>query len=50
MLRDVTNIDISTTILGEQISMPLGIAPTAYQRMAHPDGEIAIAKGTMNLQ
>ena len=45
MLRDVTSIDISTTILGEKVSMPLGIAPTALQRMAHPDGECATAKG-----
>ncbi|XP_051159080.1 2-Hydroxyacid oxidase 1-like [Leptopilina boulardi] len=44
MLRDVTNVDITTTILGEKVSMPLGIAPTAMQRMAHPDGECANAK------
>lgn len=44
MLRDVTNVDITTTVLGEKVSMPLGIAPTALQRMAHPDGECANAK------
>ncbi|KZC06632.1 Peroxisomal (S)-2-hydroxy-acid oxidase GLO5 [Dufourea novaeangliae] len=43
-LRDVSKRDISTTILGEKISMPLGVAPTAMQRMAHPDGECANAR------
>ncbi|XP_046975660.1 2-Hydroxyacid oxidase 1 [Vanessa cardui] len=33
--------DLSTTIFGEKVSMPLGISPTAMQRMAHPDGETA---------
>ncbi|XP_046818746.1 peroxisomal (S)-2-hydroxy-acid oxidase GLO1 [Vespa crabro] len=43
-LRDVSKRDISTTILGEKISMPLGVAPSAMQRMAHPDGECANVK------
>ncbi|KAF7399176.1 hypothetical protein HZH68_007768 [Vespula germanica] len=43
-LRDVSKRDISTTILGEKISMPLGVAPAAMQRMAHPDGECGNAK------
>ena len=45
MLRDVSKIDISVTILGEKVSMPLGIAPTSLQKMAHPDGECANARG-----
>jgi 4-hydroxymandelate oxidase len=44
MLVDVSNRDLSTTVLGEKVSMPLLIAPTAFQRMAHPDGEIATTK------
>uniref|UniRef100_A0A336MQZ0 (S)-2-hydroxy-acid oxidase n=1 Tax=Culicoides sonorensis TaxID=179676 RepID=A0A336MQZ0_CULSO len=44
ILRDVTTRDLSTNVLGLNLSMPLGIAPTAMQRMAHPDGEIANAK------
>ncbi|XP_076234394.1 hydroxyacid oxidase [Calliopsis andreniformis] len=43
-LRDVSQRDLSTTVLGEKISMPLGVAPAAMQRMAHPDGECANAK------
>ncbi|XP_034102246.1 uncharacterized protein LOC117566807 [Drosophila albomicans] len=43
-LRDVSQLDISTTILGHQQKWPLGIAPTAMQKMAHPDGEIGNAR------
>lgn len=38
ILIDVTKIDLSTTILGYKISMPIMIAPTAMQKMAHPEG------------
>jgi 4-hydroxymandelate oxidase len=44
MLVDVSKRDLSTTTLGMTISMPLMIAPTAFQRMAHPDGELATAR------
>jgi 4-hydroxymandelate oxidase len=44
MLVDVTKRDTSTTVLGQNISMPIMIAPTAFQRMAHPDGELASTK------
>jgi (S)-2-hydroxy-acid oxidase len=44
VLRDVSKRDLSTEILGSEVSAPFGIAPTAMQKMAHPDGEIATAK------
>ncbi|XP_056695041.1 glycolate oxidase-like [Spinacia oleracea] len=44
ILIDVTNIDMTTTILGFKISMPIMIAPTAMQKMAHPEGEYATAR------
>ncbi|EEC08470.1 (S)-2-hydroxy-acid oxidase, putative [Ixodes scapularis] len=45
MLRGVKDRDMTVTVLGRQrLSMPLGIAPSAMQRMAHPDGEEATAK------
>ncbi|ODM94461.1 Hydroxyacid oxidase 1 [Orchesella cincta] len=46
ILRDVSNRDLSTTILGKKVSVPLGISPTAMQRLAHPDGECGSAKAT----
>ena len=44
MLVDVSVRDISTTVLGEPVSMPILIAPTALPGLAHPEGEIATTK------
>ncbi len=44
VLIDVSKINMETTILGDKISSPICIAPTAMQKMAHVDGEIATAK------
>ncbi|XP_001622504.2 2-Hydroxyacid oxidase 1 isoform X2 [Nematostella vectensis] len=44
MLRGISDVDMRTTILGQPISMPICIAPTAMHRCAHPDGEIATVK------
>ncbi|KAJ0601077.1 putative (S)-2-hydroxy-acid oxidase [Helianthus annuus] len=44
ILIDVSKIDMTTTILGFKLSMPIMIAPTAMQKMAHPDGEYATAR------
>ncbi len=43
-LVDVSRIDTGTTALGTPISMPIMVAPTAYQKMAHKDGELATAR------
>ncbi|KAK6124051.1 hypothetical protein DH2020_042197 [Rehmannia glutinosa] len=45
ILVDVSNIDISTSVLGYKISMPIMVAPTAMQKMAHTEGELATARG-----
>jgi 4-hydroxymandelate oxidase len=44
VLVDVADIDPRTTVLGEEIAFPIMVAPTAFQRMAHPDGELATAR------
>ncbi|KAJ1430606.1 FMN-dependent dehydrogenase [Sesbania bispinosa] len=44
ILIDVSKIDLTTTVLGFKISMPIMIAPTAMQKMAHPQGEYATAR------
>src|SRR4051812_697856 len=41
---DVSARDLSTTILGAPTSRPVMIAPTAYHKLAHPDGEPATAR------
>jgi 4-hydroxymandelate oxidase len=44
VLIDVSHRDLSTTVLGQTVSFPVLIAPTAFQRMAHRDGEVATAR------
>jgi 4-hydroxymandelate oxidase len=44
VLVDVSQRHMGTTALGEPISMPILIAPTAFQGLAHPKGEVATVK------
>jgi isopentenyl diphosphate isomerase/L-lactate dehydrogenase-like FMN-dependent dehydrogenase len=44
VLVDVADCSTETTVLGHTVSMPLLVAPVAFQRLAHPDGEPATAR------
>ena len=44
-LRDVTDRKLSTTVLGTEISFPVMVSPAGGHKIAHPDGELATAKG-----
>jgi isopentenyl diphosphate isomerase/L-lactate dehydrogenase-like FMN-dependent dehydrogenase len=44
MLVDVSDVSTETTLLGTPVSMPLGIAPFAMQRLLQPEGECATAR------
>tara|TARA_Y100000590_G_scaffold102_1_gene131 strand:- start:6239 stop:7387 length:1149 start_codon:yes stop_codon:yes gene_type:complete len=44
VLSDVSNIDMSTTVLGQKIDFPLFLAATAMHRLYHHHGEKAAAK------
>jgi isopentenyl diphosphate isomerase/L-lactate dehydrogenase-like FMN-dependent dehydrogenase len=44
MLVDVSDVSTRTSLLGTEIALPLGVAPTSLQRVAHPDGEGALAR------
>ena len=44
VLNGVENIDMSVTVMGQKLDMPLYCAPTALQRLFHHDGERAVAK------
>ena len=44
MLVDVSETTARTTVLGAEAAMPLLVAPTSLQRVAHPDGEPALAR------
>ena len=45
MLQGVSDVDMSVRVLGERISMPLGVAPMGLQRMVNDDGELATVRG-----
>ena len=42
VLADVENIDMSTTVMGKKIDLPLFLSPTALQRLFHHEGERAV--------
>lgn len=44
VMVDVSNVDPSTTLLGLKLPFPALIAPMAYQKLAHKDGELAVAR------
>ena len=50
VLVDVTVRAMATTVLGHPISMPVVLAPTAFHRMAHPDGELATVRAAGGAQ
>ncbi|MBM3942381.1 MAG: alpha-hydroxy-acid oxidizing protein [SAR202 cluster bacterium] len=45
LLRDVQHRDLSTTILGTPVSMPVFVCPAGGHKIAHTDGEKATAQG-----
>ena len=46
VLTDVSNIDLSTTVLGQKIAFPLFLAATAMHKLYHHHGERATAKAS----
>ncbi len=44
VLRDMSRVDTSTTLLGRRLPFPLVLAPAGFTRMPDPDGELAVAR------
>jgi isopentenyl diphosphate isomerase/L-lactate dehydrogenase-like FMN-dependent dehydrogenase len=44
VLVDISSISTATTVLGTEVALPVLVAPTAFQRLAHPEGELATAR------
>jgi L-lactate dehydrogenase (cytochrome) len=44
VLRDVSNVDASTTILGKPSTLPFSLAPTGFTRMMNHEGESAVVR------
>ena len=45
VLVDVAEVDLATSALGTAMTHPIAVAPTAFHRLADPEGEIATARG-----
>lgn len=45
VLQDVRTVDTRLTLLGQELRFPILLAPTAYHRALHPEGELATARG-----
>jgi len=43
VLRGVENVDLSVTVMGRKLALPVFCSPTALQRLFHHDGERAVA-------
>lgn len=49
MLVDVSQRDLSVQVLGERLPFPILIAPMAFQCLAHPEGELAVARAAADM-
>jgi 4-hydroxymandelate oxidase len=45
VLVDVATRSLETTVLGQRTALPILVAPTAFHRLAHRDGELASVRG-----
>jgi 4-hydroxymandelate oxidase len=49
VLEEVRTLDLATKMLGAEVRAPFFIAPTAYQRAVHPDGERGMARAASHV-
>jgi isopentenyl diphosphate isomerase/L-lactate dehydrogenase-like FMN-dependent dehydrogenase len=49
VLVDVAGCTTAATVFGHELSMPLIVAPVAFQRVAHPDGEVGMARAAASI-
>src|SRR5262245_46422668 len=45
VLHDVGHLDTSVVVLGQKLAYPVMLAPSALHKLAHPEGEVATARG-----
>jgi 4-hydroxymandelate oxidase len=48
VLRGIEQRQLESTLFGETLSLPVLLAPTAFHKLAHPDGECATATAAKN--
>jgi len=44
VLRDVAEPDLRVSVLGSDLTAPIGLAPTGFTRLVHQAGELAVAR------
>ncbi|HZE28595.1 MAG TPA: alpha-hydroxy acid oxidase [Gaiellaceae bacterium] len=44
VLVDIGSVSTATTVLGKEAALPVLVAPTAFQRLCAPEGELATAR------
>ncbi len=49
MLRDVSNLSAATQIADTHLSFPLLLAPSAMNKLAHPDGELGMGRAAKRM-
>lgn len=49
VLRDVSQVDTSTELFGHRFPFPVGVAPSAMQRLASPEGELDVARAAASM-
>ncbi|XP_015792329.1 hydroxyacid oxidase 1 [Tetranychus urticae] len=47
--KDVSHVNLQTKVFGQKIAFPIGVSPTAMQRMANPIGEIGTARACQKM-
>ena len=43
LMRDVAAVDLSVEVVGQRLEVPIMLAPSAFHKLVHPDGELASA-------
>ena len=49
VLRDMSSVNLSTTLLGKKIPLPLALSPTGFGRISDSQGELAVARAAARL-
>ncbi|KAI1809597.1 FMN-dependent dehydrogenase-domain-containing protein [Poronia punctata] len=49
VLRDVSSVDLRTSMLGHRVTRPIFIAPTSMGKLFHPEGERELGRGAQSL-
>jgi 4-hydroxymandelate oxidase len=50
VLVDVSRLDLGTELLGQKLTIPILLAPAAFHRLCHPEGELATVAGANQAQ